>query len=236
MLSRHTDVQAAVSQYLEASFGGSGTQGHERLYARLLPVLLEAAIRSWWTSANMSMRRCRLMDEMPDLAGASSGTFLRRARAGTKGAMPPRRLGTYQSRRRVDPICRALPRMAVAVYGVCLMGQGRALACRTTTLKSGSEAWARRFVIVEVLIAKERCLSCASAIDPEAVPGALAEYLLRFPAASRGGLDSRHCTRIVGAASDARGVEGNIPCRRGWRYNLRLLPHFRVHRSVHGAD
>jgi len=42
------------------------------------------------------MRAPALMDEMPDLAGASSGNIPCRARAATKsGAMPPRRLGTY---------------------------------------------------------------------------------------------------------------------------------------------
>jgi len=65
-------------------------------------------------------------------------------------------------------------------------------------------------------IAKERGLSCAAMIPKSVL--ALGRILLALPEPSRGASIEARAQELFGAHLLLRGVRGNIPCRRGWRY------------------
>ena len=208
-----------LSLNIEASFGGLSTQP-ESVVRAVLPVLLEAAIeldKREYVDATL-----RLMDEMPDLAGASSGTFLR-ARAAQKRGDEATALRTYLEAAEGWDQYAVRARMAVADMALAEGGKGALLAAQST-LKSGSEAWRGGRCDLEVLYRQERVYH-ALGNDPEAVL-TLGRILLRFPERAEAASNEARAQELL-ARIYATGGEGQYPLSAWMALHLRLLPHFR---------
>ena len=117
-----------LSDNIEPSFGGLSTQP-ESVVRAVLPVLLEAAIeldKREYVDASL-----RLLDEMPELAGAESGTFLR-ARAAQKRGDAATALKIYLEAAEGWDQYAVRARLAVADMALADGGRGALLAAQST--------------------------------------------------------------------------------------------------------
>ena len=208
-----------LSDSIEPSFGGLSTQP-ESVVRAVLPVLLEAAIeldKREYVDATL-----RLLDEMPELAGAESGTFLR-ARAAQKRGDAATALKIYLEAAEGWDQYAVRARLAVADMALADGGRGALLAAQST-LEGGSEAWRGGRYELEVLRRLERVYH-ALGNDPEAVL-TLGRILLRFPERAEAAPIEAQAQELLADIYKAGG-EGQYPLSAWVALHLRLLPYFR---------
>ena len=208
-----------LSDNIEPSFGGLSTQP-ESVVRAVLPVLLEAAIeldKREYVDATL-----RLLDEMPELAGAESGTFLR-ARAAQKRGDAATALKIYLEAAEGWDQYAVRARLAVADMALADGGRGALLAAQST-LEGGSEAWRGGRYELEVLRRLERVYH-ALGNHPEAVL-TLGRILLRFPEPAEAAPIEAQAQELLADIYKAGG-EGQYPLSAWVALHLRLLPYFR---------